>query len=91
MLICQTALEVSGAAVQAEFEHWISAHVTQDDCAVDVDVRSIIRKLCHAFRDEKKYCGETLRPGKKYWIPLVPGLKRNPLKRIENGYLEINW
>ena len=80
------ALEVSGEAVQAEFERKLRLRITSRDYPGDLE--RAIHQICRKFREEKKKCGTQLGPSSKTWNCPVAKLKANPRKGFENDCMK---
>ena len=83
-----TALEVSGEAVEAEFERMLRPRITKKDYSGDVE--RAIYQICRKFKEEKKRCGTSLGSGSKTWNCPVTRLKANPRKGFEKDCMKFN-
>ena len=75
-----TALEVSGEAVEAEFEKRLRGRLSAKDYRGDLE--RLIYQICREFKEEKKNCGQPPRPGSSTWNTHAPGLRANPRKNF---------
>lgn len=82
------ALEVSGEAVQAEFERWLRTQITKRDYPGDIE--QLVYQICRKFKEEKKKCGTTPRSGSKTWNYPVPRLKANRSKGFEKEFIRFD-
>lgn len=81
------SLEVSGEAVQAEFEAWLRPQITSDDYPGDIP--RLLYQICRKFKEEKKDCGLPPRPGSTTWNVPAPRLRPNPNKGFGKGHMKI--
>jgi hypothetical protein len=88
VLTFHQALEVSGEAVQAQFEAWLRPRITSADYPGDVP--RLIYQICRKFKEEKKDCGLPPRPGSTTWNIPAPRLRVNRDKGFEKGYMKID-
>lgn len=79
------SLEVSGEAVEAEFEKLIRGLITKSDYPKDLD--QLISKMRRKFKEEKKFCGER-EVSKKLSFP-AKGIRANQKKGFERGFISI--
>lgn len=89
ILIFITALEVSGEAIEAEFENWLRSRITKKDYTGDME--RLIGRLRRKFKEDKKDCGLPPRLGSKTWNIQVPRLRKNDKKGFESGCLKVDW
>jgi hypothetical protein len=82
------ALEVSGEAVQAEFERRLRPRITKKDYPEDPE--RAIHQVCRKFKEEKKKCGVSLGSSSKTWNCPVTRLKANPRKRFEKDCMKFD-
>ncbi|KAL2069422.1 hypothetical protein VTL71DRAFT_14101 [Oculimacula yallundae] len=70
------SLELSGAAIEAEFRCLCKKMLSPEDYSGDLS--TLIDNLCFQFVAEKKRCSS--RPGSHQWHVFFPGLLQNPAK-----------
>ena len=85
-LISSQALEVSGEAVEAEFECLLRSMNIEEE--YDKDVERLISRICRMFKEEKKNCSPVT--GILKWSIEVTGLRANPTKDFSENTLKIN-
>jgi len=88
MLTTLKALEVSGEAVEAEFEKWIRTRITRRDYPGDLE--RLIRQICRKFREDKKDCGVPSLYGSSTWNFSAPRLRANPRKGFVQDFAKID-
>ncbi|KAK0120220.1 hypothetical protein ONS95_011626 [Cadophora gregata] len=79
------SLEVSGEAVEAEFERKLRLMITQDD--YDGDIERQIKRICRLFKEEKKDCSPRL--GNSTWTIEIK-LRPNPAKGFYANFMKID-
>lgn len=82
------ALEVSGEAVEAEFERRLRQIVSPRD--YNGDLERLIYQICREFKEEKKNCGQPPRPGSPSWNIHTPRLRANPRKGFEKDCMKLS-
>ncbi|TVY59197.1 hypothetical protein LCER1_G000355 [Lachnellula cervina] len=82
------SLQVSGEAVEAEFQKRLRLLVTTND--YEGDYEQFIYYVCRRFREEKKDCGLPLRPGSLTWNIPAPGLHADAEKGFDEGFLMLD-
>ncbi len=86
MLTCSKALEVSGEAVEAEFERLLRSMITIDD--YEGDIERVIARICRSFKEEKKDCSPGI--GSSSWNIQVARLRANPSKGFYPDLMKID-
>jgi hypothetical protein len=82
------ALEVSGEAVEAQFEKWLRPRVTKTDYPGDIPL--LIYQICRKFKEEKKDCGSPPRFGSSTWNIPVSRLRVNRTKGFAKDCMKID-
>lgn len=80
------SLEVSGEAVEAEFERWLRPQIIKT--YYPGDIPRLVNRICRMFKEEKKRCGLTSAPGST-WSFEVTKLKVNLRRGWEKGCMRI--
>ncbi|TVY50003.1 hypothetical protein LOCC1_G000105 [Lachnellula occidentalis] len=82
------SLEVSGEAVEAEFQKRLRLLVSTND--YEGDLEQLIYHVCRKYREEKKNCGQPPRPGSLTWNTHAAGLHANDHKGFDKDCLRLD-
>jgi hypothetical protein len=82
------ALDVSGAAVDAEFEKRLRQMVSPNDYRGDVE--QLFYEICREFKEEKKDCGDPKMRFSPTWNIHAPRLRENPGKGFKKDCMRIS-
>jgi len=88
MLTLYLAMDISGEAVEAEFEQRLRSILSPRDYKGDLDW--LIYHVCREFKEEKKNCGQPPRPGSSTWNIPAPRLRKNSQKGFEKDCLKLD-
>lgn len=80
-----SALDISGEAIEAEFASWIKTQITTDDYPGNLP--ELFFRIGRKFKEGKKLCGMPARSGLTTWNIKVPKLRDNP----DKGFVGDNW